>query len=120
MQRAVVAFRRAFLTLAVRRHSHWLRNRAARFLQRPGTADLRSYLELLPDIARREQAMAALNARERHILSERRLKDEPLTLEELSQQYDVSRERIRQIEARAFEKLQKSIKNAAHQQRLDA
>jgi len=60
-----------------------------------------------------EQAMAGLNARERHILSERRLKDEPLTLEELSQQYDVSRERIRQIEARAFEKLQKAMVRAA-------
>jgi RNA polymerase sigma-32 factor len=63
-----------------------------------------------------EQAMAGLNPRERHILSERRLKDEPLTLEELSQQYDVSRERIRQIEARAFEKLQKAMmKTAANQ-----
>ena len=53
--------------------------------------------------------MEALNDRERHILTERRLTDEPKTLEELSQVYDVSRERIRQIEVRAFEKLQKAL-----------
>ncbi len=58
-------------------------------------------------------AMATLNERERHILTERRLKDEPVTLEELSQQYDVSRERIRQIEVRAFEKLQKRMRELA-------
>ncbi|MRX51419.1 RNA polymerase sigma factor RpoH [Paracoccus sp. S-4012] len=51
-------------------------------------------------------AMDALNERERDILIERRLRDDPLTLEELSGRYDVSRERIRQIEVRAFEKLQ--------------
>src|ERR1044072_8767068 len=50
-------------------------------------------------------AMESLNDRERHILMERRLADEPKTLEELSQVYGVSRERIRQIEVRAFEKL---------------
>jgi RNA polymerase sigma-32 factor len=55
------------------------------------------------------QALAALNQRERHILTERRLRDNPVTLEELSQQYGVSRERIRQIEMRAFEKLQKAM-----------
>ena len=59
------------------------------------------------------EAMAALNERERHILTERRLKDEPVTLEELSQEYDVSRERIRQIEVRAFEKLQKRMRELA-------
>ena len=53
------------------------------------------------------QAMQGLNDRERDILMARRLADPPKTLEELSQQFDVSRERIRQIEARAFEKLQK-------------
>ena len=58
-------------------------------------------------------AMATLNERERHILTERRLKDEPVTLEELSQEYDVSRERIRQIEVRAFEKLQKRMRELA-------
>ena len=48
--------------------------------------------------------------RERHILIERRLTDNPTTLEELSQQYGISRERVRQIEVRAFEKLQKGMK----------
>ena len=57
--------------------------------------------------------MGALNERERHILTERRLKDEPVTLEELCQEYDVSRERIRQIEVRAFEKLQKKMRELA-------
>jgi RNA polymerase sigma-32 factor len=66
--------------------------------------------------ARRElliEAMGALNERERHILTERRLKDEPVTLEDLSQVYDVSRERIRQIEVRAFEKLQARMRELA-------
>jgi len=63
-------------------------------------------------------AMTTLNERERHILTERRLKDEPTTLEDLSQAYDISRERVRQIEVRAFEKLQKSIRNAALDERL--
>ncbi len=56
-----------------------------------------------------DQALMTLNERERHILSERRLKEEPSTLEELSHHYNVSRERIRQIEARAMEKLQKAM-----------
>src|SRR3954469_16242325 len=55
-------------------------------------------------------ALKALNERERHILIERRLKDNPTTLEDLSQQYNISRERVRQIEVRAFEKLQKAMK----------
>ncbi len=63
-------------------------------------------------------ALSALNERERHILTERRLKDEPATLEDLSKEYDISRERVRQIEVRAFEKLQKSIRNAAREQGL--
>ena len=58
------------------------------------------------------QALSSLNDRERHILTQRRLKEEPVTLEDLSQHYGISRERVRQIEVRAFEKLQKSIKNA--------
>lgn len=57
-------------------------------------------------------AMEGLNDRERHILVERRLSENPKTLEELSGEYGVSRERVRQIEARAFEKLQKSVRNA--------
>lgn len=55
-------------------------------------------------------AMDVLNERERDILMQRRLRDEPVTLEELSTQYDVSRERIRQIEVRAFEKLQERMR----------
>ena len=59
------------------------------------------------------EAMESLNDREKHILTERRLTDNPQTLEELSQVYDVSRERIRQIEVRAFEKLQKAMQRIA-------
>ncbi|MXO89432.1 RNA polymerase sigma factor RpoH [Pontixanthobacter aquaemixtae] len=59
------------------------------------------------------EAMESLNDREKHILTERRLTENPQTLEELSQVYDVSRERIRQIEVRAFEKLQKAMKAIA-------
>src|SRR5580658_2594403 len=55
---------------------------------------------------------------ERQILMERRLKEEPTTLEDLSQKYGISRERVRQIEVRAFEKLQKAIKTAAFDRRL--
>jgi RNA polymerase sigma-32 factor len=57
-------------------------------------------------------AMEGLNERERRIVIERRLRDEPLTLEELSREFNVSRERVRQIEVRAFEKLQKAILEA--------
>ena len=56
------------------------------------------------------QAMDVLNDREKDILIERRLRDDPLTLEDLSARYDVSRERIRQIEVRAFEKLQERMR----------
>ncbi len=65
-------------------------------------------------------ALKTLNDRERHILTERRLKDEPTTLEELSQQYGISRERVRQIEVRAFEKLQKAMKAQVAERRLAA
>jgi RNA polymerase sigma-32 factor len=58
-------------------------------------------------------ALDTLNDRERRILLERRLKDDPATLEELSREFDVSRERVRQIEVRAFEKLQKAVLTAA-------
>jgi len=63
-------------------------------------------------------AMSCLNEREQHILTERRLKDRPSTLEDLSKIYDISRERVRQIEVRAFEKLQKAMQNAAHEDNL--
>ncbi len=65
-------------------------------------------------------ALKGLNERERHILIERRLKDNPTTLEELSQQYNISRERVRQIEVRAFEKLQKSMHAQVAEQRRQA
>jgi len=64
------------------------------------------------------EAMDGLNERERHILTDRRLVDEPKTLEELSQVYNVSRERVRQIEVRAFEKLQTAMKRIAGERRL--
>jgi len=60
-----------------------------------------------------EEAMVELTDRERHILTERRLKDDPTTLEGLATHYGVSRERVRQIEVRAFEKLQKTMREAA-------
>ncbi|QDM42047.1 RNA polymerase sigma factor RpoH [Altererythrobacter sp. TH136] len=66
------------------------------------------------------EAMDSLNEREKHILTERRLTDDPQTLEELSQVYDVSRERIRQIEVRAFEKLQKAMQRIAGERLLPA
>ena len=62
-------------------------------------------------------ALKTLSERERHILVERRLKDNPTTLEDLSQHYNVSRERVRQIEVRAFEKLQKSLQTQVAEQR---
>jgi RNA polymerase sigma-32 factor len=70
-----------------------------------------------------ERAMETLNERERHIITERRLKDEPATLEDLSKEFGVSRERVRQIEARAFEKLQQAMKRLnreAHAETLEA
>ncbi len=67
------------------------------------------------------KAMTVLNERERAIFQARRLQDSPATLEELAQQYDVSRERIRQIEVRAFEKVQDAVKDAArHRAGFDA
>ena len=64
------------------------------------------------------EAMDTLNERERDILTERRLTDDPKTLEELSQVYHVSRERVRQIEVRAFEKLQKAMNRIATDKKL--
>jgi len=69
------------------------------------------------ELARRRkllgEAMERLNAREREILVERRLRDEPLTLEDLSRRFHVSRERIRQLEVRAVDKLRKGMLSAA-------
>ena len=61
-------------------------------------------------------ALATLNERERHIITERRLKEDPATLEALSAQYGVSRERVRQIEVKAFDKLQHAMKMALKEQ----
>jgi len=57
--------------------------------------------------------MIILNDREKEILKERRLSENPKTLEELSKKYKVSRERVRQIETKAFEKIQKSMINSS-------
>ncbi|HEY1720677.1 MAG TPA: RNA polymerase sigma factor RpoH [Magnetospirillaceae bacterium] len=75
------------------------------------------------ELARREEVgnrrhlladgLMTLNTRERSILIDRRLRDDPVTLEDLSQRYGISRERVRQIEVRAFEKLQKSVKHSS-------
>ena len=58
-----------------------------------------------------EEALQKLNDRERRVFEVRRRQEEPLTLEELSQEFGVSRERIRQIEVRAFEKVQNAVKH---------
>jgi RNA polymerase sigma-32 factor len=57
------------------------------------------------------EALSVLNERERRIFEARRLADDPITLEDLAAEFGVSRERVRQIEVRAFEKVQKSVKN---------
>ena len=92
-----------------------------------GIDDSGEYIDLLPDetispedaLANQDEqdhrgdflarALKTLNDRERHIIEQRRLRDDPLTLEALAQQYGVSRERVRQIEARAFEKLRNGV-----------
>jgi RNA polymerase sigma-32 factor len=65
-----------------------------------------------------QEAMVELTDRERHILTERRLRDDPTTLETLATEYGVSRERVRQIEVRAFEKLQRAMRAAAIDQNM--
>jgi len=64
-------------------------------------------------------ALEELTPRERDILEARRLRDDPVTLEDLSVKYDISRERVRQIEVRAFEKLQEKMKSALHSKRAE-
>ncbi|MEM9639023.1 MAG: sigma-70 family RNA polymerase sigma factor, partial [Pseudomonadota bacterium] len=86
----------------------WLEDEDA---DQAGDYEARNELE-----ARREllgEAMSVLNDREKDILTQRRLSDKTVTLEDLSAEYDVSRERIRQIEVRAFEKLQKKMRDLA-------
>ena len=63
--------------------------------------------------------MEELTPRERDILEARRLRDDPVTLEDLSVKYDISRERVRQIEVRAFEKLQEKMKAALRSKRAE-
>jgi RNA polymerase sigma-32 factor len=65
-------------------------------------------------------ALKTLTQREQHIIAERRLRDNPTTLEDLSQHYNISRERVRQIEVRAFEKLQKAMKAQIAERRAQA
>ena len=60
-------------------------------------------------------ALSVLNDRERRIFEARRLVDEPVTLEDLAAEFGVSRERVRQIEVRAFEKVQKAVKKGARE-----
>ncbi|MBL9059720.1 MAG: RNA polymerase factor sigma-32, partial [Mangrovicoccus sp.] len=86
------------------------------WLEDEGADQAGNYAEADELSVRREllaEAMAVLNEREKDILMQRRLQDEPVTLEDLSTRYDVSRERIRQIEVRAFEKLQKRMRELA-------
>ena len=64
-----------------------------------------------------DAALGELSEREREIIRARRLQDEPATLEELSRQFGISRERVRQIEVRAFDRLQRSMKNALREKR---
>jgi len=84
------------------------------------TANQEDVLGEREEMTKRRRLLAgglkSLNDRERHIFTERRLKENPKTLEELSSEYGISRERVRQIEVRAFEKVQKAIKSAALEQ----
>ena len=93
------------------------------WLEDPGESHETDILEANELDHRRQlfaEALEVLTDREQHILAERRLKEEPSTLEELSQVYGVSRERIRQIEERAFKKLQKTMRAAHRRQREEA
>ena len=93
------------------------------WLEDEGADQAGNYAEADELSVRREllaEAMAVLNEREKDILMQRRLQDEPVTLEDLSTRYDVSRERIRQIEVRAFEKLQKRMRELAARRGLTA
>ncbi|WP_113911198.1 RNA polymerase sigma factor RpoH [Roseovarius dicentrarchi] len=88
------------------------------WLEDEGADQATDYEEMDELTARREmlaEAMDVLNDREKDILTQRRLSDQTITLEDLSSQYDVSRERIRQIEVRAFEKLQARMRSLAQE-----
>ena len=88
----------------------WLEDEDA---DQAGDYEARDELEMRRELM--AEAMSVLNEREQDILTQRRLLDSPVTLEDLSGQYDVSRERIRQIEVRAFEKLQKKMQELARE-----
>jgi RNA polymerase sigma-32 factor len=88
----------------------WLSDDQAEGTQETRLADSEEFEQRMTLL---QEAMGELNERERNIIQERRLKDEPATLEDLSKEYGVSRERVRQIEVRAFEKLQKAMKKVA-------
>ena len=93
------------------------------WLEDPGESHETDILEANELDHRRQlfrDSLVVLTDREQHILAERRLKEEPSTLQELSQVYGVSRERIRQIEERAFKKLQKAMRTAHRRQREEA
>ncbi len=81
---------------------------------------LADFQELIRRRSLLKGAMKGLTERERTILTERRLRETPATLENLSKSFGISRERVRQIEVRAFEKLQKSVKNALIEQNISA
>ena len=86
------------------------------WLEDESTDQETSFAELEEYNARRDLmvgAMQQLNSREQRILEARRLSEPPLTLEDLATEFNVSRERIRQIEVRAFEKLQKAVRDKA-------
>ncbi len=93
----------------------WLEDEGA---DQAGDYEARDELEVRRELL--AEAMDVLNERERDILTRRRLTEEPLTLEELSGHYDVSRERIRQIEVRAFEKLQTRMRELAREKGMAA
>ena len=85
------------------------------------TADQETILSEQEELGERREllslALADLNEREKHILTQRRLKEDPTTLEDLSKEFGISRERVRQIEVRAFEKLQRAMKTAIKDKR---
>ncbi|WP_415921030.1 RNA polymerase sigma factor RpoH [Tateyamaria sp. SN6-1] len=86
----------------------WLEDESA---DQAGDYEARDELEVRREML--AEALDVLNEREKDILTQRRLSDQPVTLEDLSGAYGVSRERIRQIEVRAFEKLQKKMRDIA-------
>jgi len=93
----------------------WIEDESA---DQAGDYEARDELEVRREML--SEALAALNDREKDILTQRRLSDQAVTLENLSEQYNVSRERIRQIEVRAFDKLQTKMRSIADEKGLMA